>query len=258
MRLTSSEKNELEQMMRSCANILLDHWPGNPARSQDFSSQAKSDGSLVTSADLASNKVIIDVLGRMFPEDQVISEEVSESVDLATAGRVWIIDPLDGTKVFAEGQDQFSILVALCEDHRPIFSMMLFPVRNDFVLAERGQGAFRNGKQLRVSASEKLRPNSVHFRNLDPPNAPCVDPTPRDSGAAFFDLCSGVLDGVVLRMTTHKEWDLAAPALVVEESGGRVSDDSDQELRFALGETPFNTLVGSNRTTHSELLSLIR
>ena len=175
---------------------------------------------------------------------------------LAAAKRTWVIDPLDGTKHFLNGTDQFSVLVALCEERVPTLGIMFFPARDILVVAEQGRGVSVNGTPARVSPSEAARSGSVYIRNFDSKRPDLSSPM-MDSGLAFLKLIAGELDGAVLRMTTHREWDIAAPIVAIKEAGGRVSDEAGKEIPCGLGTVQFQYLVASNGTTHAELLSLI-
>ncbi len=250
-------------MVQEAGELLLCKWPGGEGCNLELEQELKADGSLVTEADFASNEHILSALQQLFPEDSILSEEVPPEPGLSERERVWILDPLDGTSHFAKGMDDFSILLGLCEHHEISFGIMYFPAKKRFAIGERGKETTLNGKSLSVSTSEVLREQSVYIRNFEPDfgkvSAGVIQKEDLDSGMGFFKVCEGSLDGVIMRMTTHKEWDIAAPCAVLEGAGGRVSDEKGQPLRFNQGgaSVNFRYIVASNGKTHEELLSLI-
>ena len=119
MTLVSPEqRDELEAAIIDAGHEILGFWPGGQARPMQV--KKKPDGSLVTDADYASNRIIVRALERIFPNDGIFSEEMPKRVININQKRVWLIDPLDGTKSFVEGNEGFSILVALCEAGAPV------------------------------------------------------------------------------------------------------------------------------------------
>jgi fructose-1,6-bisphosphatase/inositol monophosphatase family enzyme len=78
-----------------------------------------------------------------------------------------------------------------------------------------------------------------------------------DSGLALYKVAAGELEGAVIRMLTHKEWDIAAPIVAIKEAGGRVTDEHGRELAVGQGEIAFQYLVASNGSVHDDLLKLI-
>jgi fructose-1,6-bisphosphatase/inositol monophosphatase family enzyme len=92
---------------------------------------------------------------------------------------------------------------------------------------------------------------------MDVPPAPYLYDRWLDSGLAFLTLCTGDFDGFILKIRTHREWDLAAPTLMVEESGGKVTDEHGAPIRFAENSMTYRYLVASNGVLHDELLALI-
>ena len=254
----SIQEQELEHAVRAAGNALMSYWPGAPDKAHsELGAFRKSDGSFVTRADFASNDIVTAALSRLFPDDGILSEEIPPTPELHAKERLWIIDPLDGTQSFMNGNDDFSVLVALARQGIPDFGFMLFPARNKLAVGKRGAGAFVDGTPMKVSPSQKIRPESVYIRNFDPRRTDCVYPKWIDSGCAFMMLAEGVFDGLIIKIVSHREWDLAAPAVVVEESGGLVTDENGEKIRFYPGSMTYKYFVASNGAVHDELLKLI-
>lgn len=205
----------------------------------DVRVRQKSDRTLVTDADLASEKVILDSLARFRSEDKVYSEEAGlSSEDRSPGTSIWIVDPLDGTTNFANQYPFFCVSIG-----RGVFQpdgrIMVMsgsvhdPIRNKTYVAERGKGAFVNGKRIKVCPDrppsdaflvtgfayhrgENLRKDIEFFLAV----AQTCQSIRRD-GAAALDLAlvaEGVYDGYW--ESGLRPWDLAAGSLLVEEAGG--------------------------------------
>ncbi|MBW3600111.1 MAG: inositol monophosphatase [Planctomycetes bacterium] len=125
---------------------------------QDATVRAKESGgatyNLVSDTDLEAERVIVEVIRRSFPDDAVLGEE-SHQGD-AAAPRLWVVDPLDGTNNFAHGIPHFAISVAFYEAEQPVCGVIYNPIREDLYTAERGGGAFHNGRRVHVSPAERL------------------------------------------------------------------------------------------------------
>jgi myo-inositol-1(or 4)-monophosphatase len=259
MPLTPKEVEEVLALVTLAGKTLMDFWPGGAAgkAGRELLIQQKADGSFVTEADFASNDILVPGLKKIFPEHAVLSEEGPADPMLSSRSHVWILDPLDGTKSFIDGNDDFSVLLALCVNGVPEFSVMFVPAREMTAVAMRGRGATLNGRPLLVSRSTAFRPRSVYLRHMEPPEALWVYDRWLDSGLAFLTLCTGDFDGFILHIKSHREWDLAAPALMVQEAGGRVTDEDGKEVIFGEGSISYKYLVASNTVLHEDLLRLI-
>ena len=253
--VSPAQRAELESAIIHAGHEILGFWPGGQARPMQV--KRKDDGSLVTTADLASNTIIIEALARLFPEDAIFSEELVPSSNAIIQKRVWFIDPLDGTKSFVEGGQGFSILVALCESGAPVVSFVHFPARNRLAWAIKGMGAWYSGQPMRVSNSTEFRRYSVCRRHARGHNSEIFYDRWVNSADAFIKLCRGDFDGLIIKVRGHQEWDFAAPAALVYESGGMVTDENGDPIVFGAGPIKLNYLVASNKTLHKELLKLI-
>ncbi len=247
----------LESAVREAGAFLLSKWPSNARGGNELGISQKADGSLVSAADMGSNEILISALSTLFPRELVISEEVeSNPNEVRAASRAWIIDPLDGTKAFLEGRDDFSILVGLTVDKRAQAGLMYFPARDRMYRSERGRGAFVDGRPLAVSRSASLRAGRIYARNCSLKDRTLESPF-MDSGCAFAQVATGELDGVVLRMKTHREWDIAAPMSVMLEAGATITDEHGNPIPIGVGEISFEYFVVSNGLLHEALLGQI-
>lgn len=203
----------------------------------------KKDTSLVTDADLASEKIVLERIARYFPDDAIISEESGQlKVNRAPREKVWIVDPLDGTTNFANGYPFFSVSIGYGEFQKNGQIKMLAggigdPVRSKKYLAKLGSGAECNGRKLRVqnprpmaqcflvtgfyyTVGKDLDREVERFRRV----AQTCQSIRRD-GSAALDLAlvaEGVFDAFWERGLAI--WDVAAGSLIVAEAGGQVSN----------------------------------
>ena len=131
-----------------------------------FETHIKKDRSPVTSADLAVNQILQDMLMTAFPHDAWLSEETPDDPRRLKNNRVWIIDPIDGTKYFMRGIPQYAISVALVESHQPVVAAVYNPATDELFSAVRGSGAWLNGDPIR---SRPGRPSSRGSWSIRPP-----------------------------------------------------------------------------------------
>jgi myo-inositol-1(or 4)-monophosphatase len=255
--MQQQSKEKLIEAVQQAGDKLLALWPGTACESTLLEVRKKADGSLVSHADMESNAILLHALNRIFPGDAILSEEVPfDSTLLARTERIWIIDPLDGTTSFVHGRDDFSILVALVEHSVPVFGIMYFPARKILAVAEQGHPALCNGKEIHVSTERELKPGRVYLRNLERQHPELCAPS-MDSGLAFLKLACGELDGIAIRMTTHRDWDIAAPMAVLFSAGGCATNETGDAVRLAKGDLADTHVLASNGLIHKQLQGLI-
>jgi myo-inositol-1(or 4)-monophosphatase len=215
---------------------------------------------LVTEADHASEKAIIDTIKESFPDHYILSEEAGEIV--MDSEYKWIIDPIDGTINYAHGIPICCVSIGLEHNGKMILGTVHNPFMKEFYLAEKGKGATLNGEPIFVSAQTEVDKaclvTGFPYTYLDQPNGP-LDVfgrfirrgiAVRRLGSAAIDLCwvaAGRFDGFY----EHKlnAWDSAAGFLMVEEAGGKITDFKGDYY------SPYQPqIVASNGKIHDELL----
>ena len=205
----------------------------------------KADNSPVTLADLAANQLIVEGLAKMTPEVPVVSEELPESEIYRRAnGRFWLVDPLDGTREFVSGGDDFTVNIALIEDGRSVWGAVYAPILKLMYWGARASGSFRrrNGKTdaLRVSAlptghsafrvvASKSHLNTGTRSFID--HLGHVDLVQAGSSLKFCLVAQGDAD-VYPRLGDTAEWDTAAAHAVLEGAGGVVCDLDGNTLSY--------------------------
>lgn len=190
--------------------------------------ETKPDLSPVTAADRAAEDEIIAIIRREFPDHAILGEEGGEHGSGSTR---WIVDPIDGTRGFARGGIMWGPMIALEHDGELVVAAMALPAQSTTYWAVTGEGAYRDGTRLQVSGVSDLADATLSVgelrRMIQRPGI--VELMGRAASTRCYgDLagCALVLDGKAEAWIEGgvKAWDLAAPALLVAEAGGRFTD----------------------------------
>ncbi|MBL9138171.1 MAG: inositol monophosphatase [Verrucomicrobiales bacterium] len=232
----------------------------------------ESASSVVTEADLAAERRVVERILREYPAHGIIAEE--SGVQVGSGEYVWVIDPLDGTSNFVAGLPWFGFQMGLLERGRVVASVMHLPVEGLTYWAELGGGAFRDGQRLALTEERRLSHVLCAF-GLDPSQGP--EDLARDAallcrvGSAvrnlrmtnsLVDFCltlDGHLGGFV--NLSPKIWDIVPICLMMPEAGGVISDPAGQPISFeadAMDITRTFPLVGASRALHSQLIAQTR
>jgi myo-inositol-1(or 4)-monophosphatase len=247
------------QVARDAGRVLLE----KAGRSLQVSN--KGDINLVTEADLAAEKLIIERIRSRYPRHAILAEESGASVETGAASEwKWIIDPLDGTTNYAHGYPCFCVSIALERAGKIEIGVIYDPNLDELFAAERGQGATLNDRTIRVSDVDDLnnamlctgfpydvreRPNFArHFANFTM-HAQAV----RRDGSAALDLAciaAGRFDG--FWEDGLNPWDVAAGVLLIEEAGGLVTDFTAAPLSIYHPK-----VLASNGLIHEEMMKVL-
>jgi myo-inositol-1(or 4)-monophosphatase len=219
---------------------------------------------LVTTIDRETERKIVEVLQRNFPDHAILAEEETDLRGDNNEYR-WIIDPLDGTTNFAHGYPQVSISVGLEQSGRLILGLVYDPLRRECFRAVKGQGATLNGSPIQISTVNELdkallatgfpydrREKADYYLSFFKAFLTRCQGI-RRNGSAALDLCyvaCGRIDG--FWQLKLKPWDIAAASLIVTEAGGRVSDFSGNDFSIWGNET-----LASNGSIHAEMLTAL-
>lgn len=215
---------------------------------------------LVTEADHASEKAIIETIKQQFPDHYILSEEAGE---LASSSEYkWIIDPIDGTVNYAHGIPICCVSIAVEHNGSMVLGAVFNPFLKEFFFAEKGAGTTLNGELIQVSSETEVcracLVTGFPYTYLDMPNGPLEvfsrfirkGVPVRRLGSAAMDLCwvaAGRFDGFY----EHKlqAWDSAAGFLIVEEAGGKVTDYNGDRY------SPYQPhILATNGKIHDEML----
>ncbi len=217
----------------------------------------------VTRADLEANAQIRALIAAAFPGDGWLSEETADSTDRLAKRRVWVVDPLDGTKEFIQRIPEFAVCIALVEDGRPVVAVEYNPAADRLYAATRDQGTTVNGVPARVSKTTRV-PEAVVLASRSEDKRGEWDAFKGRvrvtlTGSVAFklaELATGAGDAT-FTLTPKNEWDICAGTLLVEEAGGKVTDLAGAPLRFNQAKTLRPGMIASNGVLHAGLLALI-
>ncbi|MCE9648658.1 MAG: 3'(2'),5'-bisphosphate nucleotidase CysQ [Parvibaculum sp.] len=198
----------------------------------------KSGDSIVTEADIAVNDQLHKDLAQPRPDYGWLSEETEDDPARLTRSRVWVVDPIDGTRAFAKGKPHFAISVALVENGRPVQAALFNPATDEFFEAETGRGATLNGVPIAVgvcSAIEgsRMAAHGPMFKHPAWPEAwPEMEIIERNSVAYRIALVACNEADAALALNTKNDWDLAAADLILTEAGGRLTSHDGKPLIY--------------------------
>ncbi len=249
------EKRTMLLAAKSASKILLQHF----GKKEKIS--VKSNKSLVGIADMDANGAIIKIIKKKFPKHSILSEETGFEDN--NSDYKWVIDPLDGTHNFLRGIDIFGTSIALEYKDEVVLGALHFPVLRFTAIAEKGKGAFINGKKIIVYDKRNLDHSFVliefsyaHRKEKIGFLKNFIDRTIdiRNFGSAIYNLtlvASGKCDAYVVMSTN--EWDVAAGFLIVEEAGGKITDLKGKKWNFR--ERKY---VISNGKIHNQILKYLK
>ncbi len=221
-----------------------------------------------TEADLASEKVIFNLLKKHFPKHNFLSEEMG-MVD-NNSDYTWVADPIDGTVNFSHGQVLWGVELALFFKSEPIIGVVYLPILNELFYTQKGKGAFLNGRKIRVSAEADIEKSLMGIETAYPSgrklqkfpfelfirNIPSVLGLSLSTAYDLAALADARIDGFVEEITCI--WDIGAGALLVEEAGGKITDWKGKPIKWELGTDKHYSTIASNGILHKEIISRLK
>jgi myo-inositol-1(or 4)-monophosphatase len=223
----------------------------------------KAPRSLVTKADILSEKTIIGTIRKKLPKHNFITEE--SGAIKKSSEYTWIVDPIDGTTNFASRIPQFAVSIALAKNNEILMGAVYNPCTKEMFFAEKGKGSYLNNKKLEVSRKNELkhcifgfslphevslgkrafsilRKNYGKFRAL------------RNFGSAALNLCYVADKRFDLYFSLNiKAWDIAAAKLIAEEAGVKVTNINNK--KWGIND---RTIVASNKILHKRFIKLLK
>jgi len=214
-------------------------------RAAGFAVERKRDFSPVTAADRVAEALIVDGLREATPDIPVIAEEeVEAGVATQAAGRIWLVDPLDGTREFAAGLDSFAINIGLVADGAPRLGVVALPATGEIFGGVVGVGAWKEdaaGRRVPIGARRPPPEGPVVFASRHYADDPRITDFAREHGASrivnigsaekFCRLAEGAGD-LYPRHGETMEWDTAAPEAVLRAAGGSVAQWDGAAMRY--------------------------
>jgi myo-inositol-1(or 4)-monophosphatase len=223
----------------------------------------KGASSPVSEADIAVNDLIETRLRRATPHYGWLSEESADDEQRLDKQRVWIVDPIDGTRGYLAGREDWCVSVALVENTSPVLAAVFAPASDEFFFAARGQGAARNDAAVHATAGTEM-----DFSRVAGPK-PLVERLNRSSdeitlhpriGSLALRLCrvaEGRLDAAFAGGQS-RDWDLAAANLIVQEANGNMTALSGDRILYNRRDVTHGVLVAAGRDRHAIIIEHFR
>jgi 3'(2'), 5'-bisphosphate nucleotidase len=219
-------------------------------------SEIKAGGSPVTAADHAASAVIIEHIRSAFPGDAILCEETADDASRLNASRLWIVDPLDGTKEFLARNGEFSVMIGLVEDGEPVVGVVFLPAVNRLYAAAMGAGAWVEAgserRPLRAGGPNgrlRLVTSRSHADAAVEAMCAALSVTDRRPSGSVGIKCALIAEGEC-DLYAHPvpymgEWDTCAPEVLLREAGGTVMDCRGEPLRYNKPDTrqPYGILA---------------
>lgn len=222
----------------------------------------KSPGNPVTEADIAVNNLIAERLRKARPDYGWLSEETGDVPSDRAQTRVWVIDPIDGTRAFMRGEPYFCVSIARLEGDRAVVGTLFNPMTNEMLAAVAGGGATMNGEAIRAMPTCALegcgiivRPE-IHERLCRNPQWPVTRilvPMPNSIAYRLALVAAGRWDAAIGLQRTN-DWDVAAAAVIVEEAGGVITDGEGRPFVFNQEVTRHPGVVAAGAALHPLLM----
>jgi myo-inositol-1(or 4)-monophosphatase len=228
-----------------------------------FSVTEKFPDNPLTYADLAADKLLRERLTALLPEAGWLSEETRDSPDRLDRERVWVVDPLDGTKEFVLGIPEFTVSVGLVEAGRPLLAVILNPPTGELYYGYRGEGVFLNGRPATVTNRTELPDAEIDASRSERKRGE-FEPFEtslqiRTMGSIAYKLArvaAGQVDATWSRGPKN-EWDICAGVLLIEEAGGVCNDLDDNLIMFNKSFPKANGIIADNGRLHQQIVDAL-
>jgi len=223
----------------------------------------KGASSPVSEADIAVNDLLEARLRGATPDYGWLSEESADDATRLSRRLTWVVDPIDGTRNYLNGHDEWCVSVALVENASPVLAAVFAPVSGEFFFAARGRGTMLNDRPVRAAPGAGL-----DFARIAGPK-PLVERIKASGdeiklhpriGSLALRLCrvaNGALDAAFAGGNSH-DWDLAAADLIVQEADGRMSDISGEPILYNRRDVTHGVLVAAGRDRHADIVAHFR
>lgn len=212
----------------------------------DFRQWEKAPGNPVCEVDLEVNAFIHRNLAALLPEAGWLSEETVDNTGRLSCRRLWVVDPIDGTRDYVRGRPGWAVSIALVEDGRPVIGVLDAPARGEVWRAAAGRGASLNGAPIRAGDRGDFSGARVPSDGLPKADRDLVAVAKPNSIALRIAMVAADQADLVATLRWGHEWDIAAAVLIASEAGAAVSDAFGAPLAF---NTPSAQAFGVLATT---------
>ena len=217
----------------------------------------------VSEIDIAVDTLLREALSAIAPDAAWLSEESEDSPARLDASKVWIVDPIDGTRAFIAGRPDWAVSVALTEAGRPVLAALYAPMSEDFYLAAAGGGATCNGAAIGVSVGSTLAgariagPKSLVERLAAAAPGLIIAPRGHSLALRLARVADGTLD-IAIAGRDSRDWDLAAADLLVHEADGALTTVAGTKLAYNGATAAHGVLIAAGKARHQVACALLR
>ncbi|MFV2093668.1 MAG: 3'(2'),5'-bisphosphate nucleotidase CysQ [Hyphomicrobiales bacterium] len=239
---------------------------GTLARAYFFAAQktwAKGDDSPVSEADKAVDGLLARRLAGARPDYGWLSEETADNPARLDRARVWIVDPIDGTRAYLEGQSIWVVSVALVEDGVPVLGLVYNPMREQMFTAIAGGGAALNGQPIHVSSKTQMAGCRLLANAAQMKHPRWTLPWPQMDIRRYNALAYRIVmvaagrHDATLTFSRFHEWDVAAPDLILSEAGGQMTTFEGDRFTYNQAIPQHDRAIAANPTLRSAFAAFI-
>ena len=258
------------ELAREAGAAILDYYDG-PLKIEQKSGSGDSEP--VTQADKAANEIIVQRLQREFPDDGILAEESIDTSRRLSKERVWMIDPMDGTTGFIDGNGDFAVQIGLAEHGKPVMGVVYQPLTGVLYRAVRGAGAWIERPEFEVERARVSNHTDMSTMRLAASRShrsPRMDQVFQAFG--FKEEVRrgsvGIKVGLIVErqcdLYIHlsprtKQWDTCAPEIILHEAGGKLTDLFGQPLTYNNPDLQNrNGVVASNAVAHEYIINSLQ
>ena len=257
------------ELARMAGAAILEHYEGPLKIAQK---NYDNDVEPVTQADTIANELIVNHLKREFPNDGILAEESIDTMRRLEKSRVWMVDPLDGTNGFIDGNGDFAVQIGLAEDGRCVLGVVYQPLPGVMYRAVRGEGTWierPNFEPARATVSQTRALPDMRLAASRSHRSPRMNKVVQSLG--FKDEVQrgsvGIKIGLLIEQqcdvyihlsSRTKQWDTCAPEVILTEGGGRISDLFGYPLSYNVPDVQNrNGLIASNGAAHNQIIETL-
>jgi len=216
----------------------------------------------VTIADTEADSAIKQILTHAFPDYGWLSEETVDNEERLTKQRVWIVDPLDGTKEFINKIPEFCVAIGLSDHAEPVVGVTYNPITNEMFWCARGMGCHLNDHRVHVTKNAELKVASVLASRSETMRGEwevfkgILVSVPTGSVAYKLAMVAGGKADATFTRSPKNEWDIASGAALILEAGGKMTDIDGHPMTFNKKVTKCAGMIASNGILHDQLMAV--
>lgn len=232
----------------------------------DLHQWSKSDDTPVCEGDLAVDEFLRTTLMQNRPGYGWLSEETEDHAERMRCGRLWIVDPIDGTHAFIKGGDDWCVSIALIEDMKPILGAIYVPMNDDFYFARLGAGAFVNGQKISVNDKSHIedalmmgKSEDFKSKSLWPvPWPETMQASPANSIALRIARVACGCADICVTLRPKNDWDVAAADLILHEAGGKITTGDGQSFIYNRAKPLHDHIVATTPKLYDSVMRRVQ